>query len=155
MRPPIHIPSPDMIDKKTIASYDTRCIVCDLRAWHLHEALPAPSVLTPCEHYCFTLRAVVVSGIDHYCSTGRPVVVRSPISSGPLADHYCSTHCHQALPTKSMGRIGATWLPMRPMGKEKESRNALGDYCIIRHSLRCLRHSGWVIYRRHSLRPQS
>ena len=34
----------------TIASYGTRFVVCDIRACHLQEALPAPSVLTPCDY---------------------------------------------------------------------------------------------------------
>ena len=34
---------------ETIASYGTRFVVCDLRACRLQEALPSPSVLTPCD----------------------------------------------------------------------------------------------------------
>ena len=55
----------------------------------------------------------------------RPLLIHRASSSAPLADHYCSTHCRRALPTKSMGRIGATWLPMRPMGREKEGGKCL------------------------------
>ncbi len=35
---------------ETIASYGTRFVVCDIRARHLQEALPSPSVLTPCDY---------------------------------------------------------------------------------------------------------
>ncbi len=35
---------------ETIVSYGTRFVVCDIRACHLQEALPAPSVLTPCDY---------------------------------------------------------------------------------------------------------
>ena len=49
-----------------IASYGTRFVVCNLRACHLQERPYNSRQEGGKKHYCFTLRAVVVSGIDHY-----------------------------------------------------------------------------------------
>ena len=40
---------------ETIVSYGTRFVVCDIRACHLQEALPAPSVLSLAITACYTV----------------------------------------------------------------------------------------------------
>ena len=63
----------------TIASYGTRFVVCDIRACHLQEALPSPSVLTPCDYR-------MLQGLIRY----RPILLRTQSTTAPRGEQYWS-----------------------------------------------------------------
>ena len=72
--------------------------------------------------------ALCVGTSHHYWSGREGVVIRTTTTTPSCPDHYCSSYKTVLLHTAPL---------------VAESYNySYGDYCIIRHSLRCLRPSG-------------
>ena len=63
--------------QETIVSYGTRFVVCDIRTCRLQEALPSPSVLTPCDYR-------MLQGLIRY----RPILLRTQSTTAPRGEQY-------------------------------------------------------------------